>query len=95
MKIKDLPKEVSTFITKNFAGGTITRAGKIEEKGDVSYLAVIERAGTKHAYQFDKEGKLIGKADNILSTAKPGEVKTTPAAKPPVKSGAATQQPKK
>ena len=93
LKTTQLPKEVTDFIAKNMPGSTITRAGKIEDKGVVSYVAVLERQGTKHAYQFDKDGKLIGKADHLnLSGAKPVKASTVtdpaqaaPAAKPPVK----------
>jgi YD repeat-containing protein len=75
IKTAQLPKSVTDFISKNFPGGTVTRAGKIEEKSDVSYVAVIENKGTKHAYQFDKDGKLIGKADNMM---KPQDTKQVP-----------------
>jgi YD repeat-containing protein len=104
IKTTDLPKEVTTFITKNMPGAKITRAGKVDEKGVISYLAVLERQGTKHAYQFDKEGKLIGKADNMNlqsagKAAPAGTVtdpaKSAPQAKPPVKTGTSTEAPKK
>jgi len=96
LKVNQLPKEVTDFIKKNMPGSTITRAGKIDEKGVISYVTVLERKGTKHAYRFDNEGKLIGKADNILKTSA-GSMKTAPsnattdpsqaapAAKPPIR----------
>jgi hypothetical protein len=84
LKISQLPKSVTDFVSKNFQGGTITRAGKIEEKGVVNYVTVIENKGTKHSYIFDSEGKLIGKGDKLAQ----------PAAKPPVKTQDAKATPK-
>jgi hypothetical protein len=79
IKPGELPKAVSEYVAKNLGGGTIVRAGKIDEKGVISYAAVVETGGQKRAFIFDKDGKFVGKADNI---AKPA----APTAKPPVKS---------
>ena len=80
LKSSQLPKETQTWITKNIPGGTITRAGKIEEKGVLTYAAVVELQGQKHAYLFDKDGKFAGKGDNLF-----GGKGQPPVAKPPVK----------
>ncbi len=85
LKPAQLPKEVTKWISQNLSGGTIVRAGKIEEKGVVTYGAVVEARGQKHAYLFDKDGKFTGKGDQLFDGK--GQ---TPAAKPPVKSSPAT-----
>ena len=90
LKASQLPKGVTEYIAKNMPGATITRAGKIEEKGETTYAAIVEMKGTKHSYLFNKDGKFIGKGDNLLNSAtqapaaKPPTV-TTPAPLPPVK----------
>jgi hypothetical protein len=71
VKVDQLPKEATKWITQNLAGGTITRAGKIEEKGVTSYVAVVEVKGQKHAYLFDKDGKFTGKGDNMKGQVPP------------------------
>lgn len=89
IKASDLPKGVSTWINDNLPGGKITRAGKIEEKGTVTYAAVIEAKGRKHSYLFDKDGKFIGKGDNVSAAPKPATTGTTgPKTAPPAQKGA-------
>ncbi len=90
LKASQLPKGVTDFITKNMPGATITRAGKIEDKSEVNYVAVVEMKGSKHAFLFDKDGKFKEKGDHLFNNkgqapAKPIDPKATPAPKPPVK----------
>jgi hypothetical protein len=81
IKPKELPKGVNSWVSKNIPGGQISRAGKIVENKVVTYVAVIESRGTKHAYQFDKDGKFVGKADNLFQNqSASGGVKQAPAA---------------
>lgn len=77
LKITQLPKGVTEWVTKNVSGGKITRAGKVEENGVLSYVAMVDMSGQNRAFVFDKDGKFTGKGDNLLKPA--------PAAKPPVK----------
>jgi hypothetical protein len=77
IKTSQLPKAVSEWVSQNIAGGSITKAGKIEENGVLSYVAMVDMKGQNRAFVFDKDGKFIGKADNVL--------KANPVAKPPVK----------
>ncbi len=77
IKVSQLPKGVSEWVSKNIPGGSITRAGKIEENGGLSYVAMVDIKGQNRAFVFDKEGKFIGKGDNVL--------KSSPPAKPAVK----------
>lgn len=68
LKPNQLPKETTKWITQNAPGGTVVRAGKIEENGVLTYVAVVENKGQKHAYQFDKDGKFSGKAQAPANT---------------------------
>jgi len=83
LKPSQLPKDVTNWITKNISGGKITRAGKVEEKGVVTYVAVVDQKGRKHSYLFDKDGKYAGKGDNAVKASTPSATKagtsTTPA----------------
>ena len=100
IKINQLPKGVADFVKQNLPGGTITRAGKIEDKSEVNYVAVVEVKGTKHSYLFDKDGKFKGKGDqlnNKNTKAAPANTLTDPkaaSAKPPVNTQGAKQDPK-
>ena len=97
IKTNQLPKAVTDFIQKNMPGAIITRAGKIEDKNETTYAAVLEHKGTKHSYIFDKDGKLVGKGDHLLNSntkipaTKPAaagtvtDPKAVPATNPPVK----------
>jgi hypothetical protein len=67
LKTSQLPKETTKWVTTNIPGGKIARAGKIEEKGVLTYVAVVESSGQKHAYLFDKDGKFSGKGDHLFS----------------------------
>jgi hypothetical protein len=89
IKSSQLPKEATKWITDNISGGTITRAGKVDENGVTSYAAVVEQKGSKHAYLFDKNGKFTGKGDHLFKSgaaAKPAVA--NPAAKPATKAPA-------
>jgi hypothetical protein len=89
IKASDLPKGVTTWVNSNLPGGKITRAGKIEEKGTISYAAVVEAKGSKHSYIFDKDGKFVGKGDNVSAAPKPASTGTTgPKTAPPAQKGA-------
>jgi hypothetical protein len=70
LKTSDLPKGVTTWVNDNIPGGKITKAGKIEEKGVVSYAVAVESKGRKHSYLFDKDGKFSGKGDNLFAAPK-------------------------
>ncbi len=72
IKISQLPKETTKWVSENIAGGKIVRAGQMDEKGTRSYAAVVESNGQKYVYLFDKNGKFTGKGD-------PGKFKGQPA----------------
>lgn len=84
LKVSDLPKGVSEYCEKNL-GGKPVRAGKIEEKGSVTYVAMVESKGTKHAFLFDKDGKFTGKGDHLFATKTQAAPTKAPAAAAPKK----------
>ncbi|MCK9218971.1 MAG: hypothetical protein PHF97_12640 [Bacteroidales bacterium] len=100
IKPSQLPKGVTDYISQNLPGVKIVRAGTLEDKGVLTYLVSTEIKGRKHAYQFDKDGKFIGKADHLYKARPQGisiqpapgsktnaapATGTAPATKPPVK----------
>lgn len=70
IKSADLPKGVTTWVKDNLPDGKITRAGKIDDKGVISYAVSVESKGRKHSYLFDKDGKFAGKGDNLINPPK-------------------------
>jgi len=72
LKPEQLPKETTKWVTDNVPGGTIVRAGKVEENGVLTYVAVVESKGQKHSYLFDKDGKFNGKAGKPATTKASG-----------------------
>ena len=82
LKASQLPKEATNWISKNISGGKITRCGKVEEKGVVTYVAVVEQKGRKHSYLFDKDGKYTGKGDNAIKANTPKATKAGTSATP-------------
>ncbi len=78
MKPDQLPKEITKWVSQNAQGGTIVRAGKVEENKVLTYVAVVETKGQKHGYQFDKDGKFLGKVQAPAATKNSGP-QTAPA----------------
>lgn len=66
LKPDQLPKETSKWVSTNIQGGKVVRAGKIEEKGTLTYVAVVEAQGQKRVYLFDKSGNFSGKGDHLF-----------------------------
>jgi hypothetical protein len=88
IKPDQLPKGVKTWVDQNAPGGKIVRAAKMVELNVLTYIAVVESKEQKRSYQFDKDGKFIGKADKLFNNE---DLKTKgPKASPP---GANTDPP--
>ncbi len=90
IKSSDLPKGVTTWVKDNLPDGKITRAGKIDDKGVISYAVAVESKGRKHSYLFDKDGKFVGKGDNLINPPKAPAATGTKAATPAPKGAPAT-----
>lgn len=74
-----LPAGVTQYLQDNLPGSTITKAAKVEEKGDITYNVTIDLKGKKHQFVFDKAGKFLKKGDALVDSRTP---KPVPAAKP-------------
>lgn len=75
LKKEQLPKTTQKYIADNFPGGTVARAGKVDDKGVVSYVVVIDTKGRKHSYVFDKDGNFQGKGDKMVPPPPPAGAK--------------------
>lgn len=93
LKTSQLPAATVKWVNDNVPGGKIARAGKIEEKGVITYVAVVEREGRKNSFLFDKDGKFTGKGDHLFRNAKTQQGTKNPAGSDPKQ--ATTDPPKK
>jgi hypothetical protein len=69
VKVTDLPKGITEYVTKDFAGFTVKDATKIVTNNEVTYETVVAKGMTQETLLFDKDGKFIKKV-----TAKEGTV---------------------
>jgi hypothetical protein len=92
--VAKLPKATTDYIKDNLPGASITKAYKIEEKGDITYDVGIDVKGRKHQLIFDKDGKFLKKGDALIETSAP---KVIPGTKPAqkTKQDSAGEAPKK
>jgi len=107
IKQSQLPKAALDFMKQNLPGAPVIRAAKLDDKTGITYIAVTQIKDKTFAYQFDKEGKFLGKADHLLkaqtqgSGTKPATAGTTtdskkpanPPSTPPVKAGETKSDP--
>lgn len=63
IKITELPKAVSDYVTKNYAGYKISEASKIEDATSkkVSFEAEIQKGKEEMDLMFDADGNLLSK----------------------------------
>jgi hypothetical protein len=66
IKIDQLPKKVSEYITKNLPGAKTERAMKEVDKGVISYYTLNSLSDQHHILVFDKDGNFLKKGDNIF-----------------------------
>ena len=81
VKVNDLPKTISAYVTKNMNGYDIDKAFKVVNNGVQTYEVVIKKGDAKHVLAFDKDGNFKRKDDNNVKAAKEA-MKTVPADKP-------------
>lgn len=90
LKPADLSKPAADYIAKNFAGYTIDKVFKCDNKGAVTCDVLIAKGTEKHTLVFDKDGKFLKKEavkDETKSAAKPTAT--------PVKEEKKKEEPKK
>lgn len=63
IKISELPKAISDYVTKNYAGYKISEASKIEDAATkkISYEAEIQKGKEEMDLLFDADGKFLSK----------------------------------
>ncbi len=84
VKVNDLPKSISSYITKNMEGFNIEKAFKVVNNGVQTYDVLVKKGDLKHFVAFDKDGNYIKKADNDVKAAKESLKQTAPVDKPKV-----------
>jgi hypothetical protein len=84
IKLTDLSKGVSTYITKNFSGYAVDKAFKIDNKGVMSTQVMISKGSEKLALTFDKDFKLT-KKEAIKPDVNTAPIKEDKKPLPPVK----------
>ena len=77
VKVTDLPKSISAFISKNMEGFTIDKAFKVLDKGVQTYDVFIKNGDKKHVVAFDKDGNFLKKAEKDAVQKSGDQVKTS------------------
>lgn len=95
IKIDQLPKKVSEYITKNLPGAKTERAMKEDNKGVISYYTLSSLADQHHILVFDKDGNFVKKGDNIFKESQKSNPPKPGTPPPPDKSKTDQANPKK
>jgi archaellum component FlaG (FlaF/FlaG flagellin family) len=61
LKVTDLPKTVTDYVTKDFAGYTISNAVKVVTDNVTNYEVTVIKGTTKDILSFDNNGKFLKK----------------------------------
>ena len=94
IKPAQLPKNVASYLAKNFPDFQVEKAFKTDNKGVITTEVRIVRNQDKFAFTFDKDAKLI-KKEAIKTDAKPTTGKDEKKPLPPVKETKKTEPVKK
>lgn len=81
IKTTELSKEISTYITKNYAGFKILKAYKVDTKGEITYEVSVVKAAEKNVLYFDSEGAFTKKVPVKATTTTNKKTTTTTAPK--------------
>jgi hypothetical protein len=82
VKVADLQKSITEYITKDYAGFIIKDATKIVANNLVTYEVAITKGSTSDTLVFDKDGKFLNKL--AMKTGTPGKTGSTHMAHKPV-----------
>jgi hypothetical protein len=77
VKVADLQKSITDYITKDYVGFTIKDATKVVQNSIVSYEVVITKGTTNETLLFDSAGKFLKKITLSTGTVHKNPVKTT------------------
>lgn len=61
LKVTDLPKAVTDYVTKDFSGYTINNAAKVMANNVTTYEVTIAKGTTTDILSFDNAGKFLKK----------------------------------
>ncbi len=61
LKVTDLPKAITDYVTKDFAGYTISDAAKVMANNVTTYEVTVAKGTTKDILSFDNAGKFLKK----------------------------------
>jgi len=76
--VSDLPSAITAYITANYAGATIERAGKIQAGG---YIVEVKKAdGTSTGLVFDASGNFVSEKSHLKNHGTPVALADLPAA---------------
>ena len=84
IKVTDLQKVITDHIAANYAGYTINKAFKVDNKGVITYKVQVSKAAEKLTLVYDMSGNFVKKVAEAPKTT-PAPKSTTPT-KAPVKS---------
>jgi hypothetical protein len=76
IKVADLQKVITDHITANYAGYTIEKAFKVDEKGVITYKVHVAKAADKLTLVYDKNGKFEKKV--VSEQKKPATTEPKP-----------------
>lgn len=82
VKVADLQKSITEYITKDYAGFIIKDATKVEANNAVTYEVAIAKGTTSESLVFDKDGKFLNKL--AMKTGAPEKTGSTHIAHKPV-----------
>ncbi len=68
VKVTDLPKGITEYVTKDFPGFIIKDATKVVSNNVVNYETVITKGTTKETLLFDNNGKFIKRVIAVVGT---------------------------
>ena len=77
VKVADLQKTITDYITKEYVGFTIKDATKVVENNIVSYEVVVAKGTTQETLLFDSTGKFLKKITLKTGTVEKKVVKST------------------
>ena len=61
VKVADLPKGISDYISKDYVGFTIKGATKVMANNEISYETIISKGNAQETLLFNKDGSFIRK----------------------------------
>ncbi len=75
MKTAELMKEITDYVTKNYAGYTISKAEKVSTDKVITFDVVVAKGETKSTLTFNDKGAFVKARVHPVATPKPTEEK--------------------